>query len=493
MFKTIKSKFIVLSLIVIILSIGIPVGFLLNQVSKNFHERSILMIEAAIDLMIDGLNDSMMKGDSKNVQKIVEQISKKTAIDHIRIFNKAGTIKYANEKEVLGKDINVIEPGHIEKDITKIVKREVYLDKVKNVYKAIQPIIIEERCQTCHKDDTIISYLDVDTDFTKAEIKFYTGSYHMLFLGAGLIIILAVCFYLVFDKLINKPLNNFTKALEEVEKGNLNTRLPSKGKDEFSVLNYHYNQMVNKLRYSSEKISEMHFEQLQRAEKMVTLGELTSSLAHDINNHSGIIMSRADYLLHEAENNSFSSSCIDDLKVVNNQIEKISKITGNILRHSKKNAKTIVDFDLVQVINNTTEMMLPLIKKRKIKIVREIELSSVNLKGDPNQIEQLLMNLISNAIDAVENEGIINVGLKLSEKKKVILTVNDNGIGINEESINKIFSPFYSKKEANKGTGLGLYIVQKICKEHNAEIICDSKLNEGTTFTVEFNGEGNNG
>ena len=296
MFQTIKAKFILLSLLVIVLSVGIPFGFLLNQVSENFNERSEVMIETAIDLLIDGLNNSMMIGDEKNIQNIVEKISKNKSIDHIRIFNQDGMVKYASDSTEIGKIINLIEPGHIKKNISDISKREIYLDKESNVFKAVQPIMIEERCQLCHSNNKIVSYLDVDTDFTKAEINFYTGSFHMLFLGVLLIFLLAIGFYFLFNKFINRPLNNFILALDNVERGNLEVRLPSSGKDEFSILHYHYNRMVNELKYSREKIDEMHFDQLQRADKMVTLGELTASMAHDINNHSAIIMSRADYL-----------------------------------------------------------------------------------------------------------------------------------------------------------------------------------------------------
>ncbi|MFZ1290291.1 MAG: HAMP domain-containing sensor histidine kinase [Melioribacteraceae bacterium] len=491
MFRSIKSKFIALSIIIIILSIGIPVGFLLNQFSKNFHDRSVIMVGAAIDLMIFGLNNSMMKGDEKNVQSVVEQIGKNKSVEHIRILNNEGIIKYAIHYDEIGKHIDIVEPGHLKSKLEKITERKISLNENTNTYTAIQPIIMEKRCQTCHTEK-INSYLDVDTDLTKAEVKFYTGYFHMIFLGFVLLIILAFSFYYIFNKLINKPLNNFILALSEVEKGNLSLNLPTVSKDEFSILNYHYNRMVNELKYSRGQIEEMHFDQLQRADKMVTLGELTASMAHDINNHSAIIMSRADYLLYEASNNKSLSDYIDDLNVVNNQIEKISKITGNILKHSKKSAKSFSNFDLVKLVENSIEMLEPLIKKRKVILTKEVKLSQAIIFGDPNQIEQVALNLVSNSLDAIKVNGEIIIKICLSEENKIQLIVGDNGIGIDVESLEKIFSPFYTNKESGKGTGLGLYIVQNICKNHNAEIKCESKINEGTTFTITFIGENNN-
>lgn len=486
MFKTIKIKFLVLSLAIIILSIGIPVGFLLNQVSKNFHERSVLMVDAALDLMIDGLNNSMMKGDQKNIHKIVKHISDNRFIEHIRIFNKLGIISYSNIPTELGKNINVIAPGLIESNISSIVKRNVYLDKKTKIYKAIQPIVIEKRCQSCHKENKIISYLDIDTNFTEAEINFYTGSVHMVIWGIVLIFILAVVFYLFFNRFINKPLNDFMDALGSVEKGNLDITLPSTGSDEFSILNNHFNRMVNELKDSREKIDEMHFEQLQRADKMVTLGELTSTMAHDINNYSAIIMSRADYLLLEAKNDNVLNVYKEDLNVINDQIEKISKITGNILTHSKKTSKDFCKFDLVKVIENSLKMLEPLAKKRKVNLSTGISVNEAIIYGNENQLEQVVINLISNALDALPDGGDINILLFKNDDGKLQLSVKDNGIGIDEDSMSKIFSPFYTKKGRGKGTGLGLYIVQNICNSHSAEIKCDSELNVGTTFTITF-------
>jgi signal transduction histidine kinase len=492
MFRTIKSKFITLSLIVIILSIGIPFGFLLIQVSQNFHDRSVLMIETNIDLLTDGLNNSMMIGDKKNVQKVVEQISSNKSIKHIRIIDKQGIIKYANHSGEIGKSIEIIEPGHLEQNILGVVKREVYLDKKTNVYKAIQPILVEERCQSCHKDNLIISYLDVDTEFTKAEIKFYTGSYHMMFLGAVLILILALGFYLIFNKFINKPLNKIMLALDTVEGGNLDLRLPASGKDEFSILNYHYNRMVYELQYSRNKIDEMHFEQLQRADKMVTLGELTASMAHDVNNYVAIIMARADYLQIESENYSALQNYKEDFNVINDQINKIAKITGNILKHSKKLSKKFSEFNLIKLIDDIKVTLDPLIKKRNIILKCKTDYSQLRILGDKIQIEQAVLNIINNAIDVTKNNGIVELIITKTENSNPQMAIKDYGPGILNENLEKIYSPFFTTKSNGKGTGLGLYIAKKIFSNHNAEFICESKNNEGTTFIVTFVGEVNN-
>lgn len=105
--------------------------------------------------------------------------------------------------------------------------------------------------------------------------------------------------------------------------------------------------------------------------------------------------------------------------------------------------------------------------------------------GDESEIEQVILNLFVNAADALKENGEIKISFDIIDEN-VVLKIQDNGIGISEENLDKIFSPFYTNKENDKGTGLGLYIVQNICKNHNADIQCSSKINFGTTFKITF-------
>lgn len=487
MFKTIKSKFITLSIILLIFCIGTPVVFLISQFGKNFHERSLLLLEASLDMLYFGLESEMMRGEKKDVQKIVEEISSFQNIEHIRLFNQDGIISYASQKSIIGKNIKEISQGHIKGDIKKILSRVIDLENDKGVYESVRPIYNKKNCKSCHKDVKIISYLDIDTDLTSAEISFYTGSSHMIWLGSLLLVALIISFYVLFNKLINVPLENFMSALDEVEKGKLDIRLNDKRRDEFGIVNNHFNRMISELNSSKKKIEKMHFEQLQRADKMITLGELTSTMAHDINNYTAIIMARADYLQMESDNYSTLKNYKQDFSVINNQINKIAKITGNILKHSKKLPKNFIEFDLVKLIREIKLTIDPLLKERNILLELHNDYSEINLFGDKEQIEQAIMNLINNALDVTKNNGIIELSISKNQNKIPQIEIKDFGPGVPKENLDKIYSPFFTTKSDGKGTGLGLYIAKKIFSNHNADIICKSIPNTGTTFTITFN------
>ena len=115
------------------------------------------------------------------------------------------------------------------------------------------------------------------------------------------------------------------------------------------------------------------------------------------------------------------------------------------------------------------------------------EIKTTYIFADELQIEQVITNLILNAADAVEKNGVIEVSIKSYDNNGLIILVKDNGQGISPHDLDKIFSPFYSSKPEGKGTGLGLYIVKNICKSHGIIIECDSEIGDGTTFYLKIN------
>lgn len=487
MFKTIKAKFILSTILFIILVVGIPLAFLMNQFAENFHQRSTIMLDATMDMLRYGLDNAMMQGSNKNVQGIVNEISDYDNIDHIRIFNKKGIITYATDIDEVGKNFEKVAPDHIAHNFADGKKRVINLLEGKHAYTAFEAIGNDKRCQSCHGTDPVIAYLDVDSHLTDSERYFYTGSFHILFLAAAIIIVLAVGFIVFFEKLINKPLNKFLNAFDEVEKGNLGIRLGSEKDDEFGTLEKNFDNMVAEVQNSRNEIEELHFKQLQHAHKLATIGELTTEMAHEINNHTAIIMTRADYLQLESNNNPNLKKYDEDIDVLLDQSMKVSKITGNILKHSKKTEKEFSEISARKLIDDSLQIFEPIVKKKNIELIKDYKTEDGLIYCDAYQIDQVLTNLINNSIDSLSEAGEIKITLDKNEKDKVRITVSDNGHGVDSKFADQIFSPFFTTKQAGKGTGLGLYIVKNICKNHNADIVCKSNLGEGTSFIITFN------
>ena len=483
MFKTIKSRFVAITVFFIILSVGIPTGFLVYQYRANFKQRSEIMLETTLSVIKNCINQTMLEED-KNIQHVLSHFANNEHIKHIRILDKNGTIEYSSNPDESSKNIMDISPNHVHPSVVN--KQMIRILREDKVYFALEPIKNSPECRKCHLNDDTIAYLDIDADLSRAEVGFYTGSKHIIYLAITLIIILFSGFIIFFNVFINKPLSKVIYALNQVEGGDLDTRIPVKHYNEFGVLGRQFNSMVEKLKSNKKEIEDLHFEQLQRADKLVTLGELAAEMAHEINNPTAVIMSRSDYLQMEMEDNPQMQKYGEDIEVILNQVSKISKITGSILKYGKKRPKDFTNINIESIIQDALNILEPRIHKKNVNIHFDKSEKEFLIYGDSIQCEQVITNLLNNAIDAIKEEGNIWISLQEENDGALILVVRDDGEGMDEHTRKQIFNPFYTTKSADKGTGLGLYIVKNICQNHQAEISCTSKINEGTTFTIQF-------
>lgn len=483
MFHSVRIKFIVLSTLFISISVGIPLIYLINQMDRNFDQRSKALIQTSLDMIHYSLYQVMTKGMHADVQEIVDGISLNKNIKHFRLYNSTDKVLFSSNKNEIGKKFSDFDSNHPK--FEENPNWEIKYIKKGRFYSASEPIKNGELCQRCHGNKKIIAYIDLHADLTSAETQFSSGVNNILYVGVGIIFILIFGLIIIFNNFINKPINKFIIALDEVEKGNMSIQLNEKDLDEFGKLNKHFNSMITNLNSSKNRLEEMHLEQLQRTDKLVTLGELTSETAHEINNHSAIIMSRVDYLTMEMQIDSSLKKYEEDMIVILNQIKNINLITGNILRHSKKTSDKFEEIDLTKTVEGCLTLLKPLLEKKRIKIVKNYQSANPFILGNSLQIEQALTNIILNSIDVLENGGEVTISISDNDNS-IELSVTDNGSGIEPELIDQIFSPFFTTKTNEKGTGLGLYIVKKICEKHNAEISCSSVKGKQTTFKITF-------
>lgn len=485
MVHSVKSKYILFSVLLILLTTIIPIYFLVSQLKSNFKERSNLMLNTTIDVVRYSLKFSMMSGKQSDLENIIREISKKEGVYNIRIFDKNGIIKYSSASKDLNKNIGEVAKEHANLNIEAI--KGVQKIETGNVYSSLEPLNNEGVCQNCHNEKGAIAYLDINTGFTTSENNFYTGSTHMIFLAWGFIIVLIIGLYIIFDRNIYRPIQKINLAIKEVEEGNLDTKLNFKNEDEITSVYKHFNEMTDKLKSSLEKIEHLHYDELQRVNRLKTIGELTSQTAHEINNHIAIIMSRTEYLELESERDEQLSKYKDDLRALLNQINSISSITKNILKYSKKETKEIKDVNLFEIAEEINQLVKPILKKKNIKLIILSDHKQYIIKADEIQIKQIITNLINNSADSITKNGIIEISIYENTNRQVVLSVKDNGQGIKQELKEAIFSPFFTTKNHDNRTGLGLYIIKKICDLHKAKIDLISKENEGTSFIITFN------
>ncbi len=214
--------------------------------------------------------------------------------------------------------------------------------------------------------------------------------------------------------------------------------------------------------------------------KLLILGKLAASLAHEIRNPLSAIKLNLDYLQMTDVNSGEGAECIDSsMEAVN----RIQQLIENTLDFSKAPNSDQEDCSLNEVVLQAVGILKSVSRKQNVKIETELDENISLLVLNKNKILQVFLNFLNNSIDALGTEGTIKV-VTAENKENVYFYVEDNGIGISDEDQKKIFNDFFTKKET--GTGLGLSVCKQLLDEHGAEIKLDSELGKGTKFTVLF-------
>jgi two-component system NtrC family sensor kinase len=233
-------------------------------------------------------------------------------------------------------------------------------------------------------------------------------------------------------------------------------------------------------------------DQLMQAGKLASIGELSAGVAHEINNPLAIILTERQLLLDAAKHlpmsgPEFKEQFDDSLSQVDIQIQRCKRITQNLLRFSRRTESLIETVDLNAFLREVVDLMDREARSSGIKFFTELDPSLPPLLSDPSQLQQVFLNLITNAIDAHAGKPYGSVRLTTradGERRQVNVHVADTGSGISPAHMNRIFDPFFTTKAVGKGTGLGLSIVYSIVRRLGGTISVQSEPGTGTEFTI---------
>ncbi len=233
-------------------------------------------------------------------------------------------------------------------------------------------------------------------------------------------------------------------------------------------------------------------DQLLQAGKLASIGELSAGVAHEINNPLAIILTERQLLLDAARtapiaDPEFKEQFDDSMNQIDIQVQRCKRITQNLLRFSRRTESLIDTVDLNAFVREVVDLMDREARSSGIKFFTDLDPNLPPLLSDPSQLQQVFLNLITNAIDAHDGKpyGTIRVSTQAEPgAEQVRLTVADTGSGIAREHLSRIFDPFFTTKPVGKGTGLGLSICYSIIRRLGGTIEVDSEKGKGTTFTI---------
>jgi signal transduction histidine kinase len=301
-------------------------------------------------------------------------------------------------------------------------------------------------------------------------------------------------------RLVSRPITKLLRGIDDVAKGDLSHVILSERDDEIGAIATRFNEMTYSLRESRgetqrQNEAKLALEQrLGQTEKLATLGQLAAEIAHEVGTPLNVIAGRARAIQRKSRDPEVVEK---NAGIVAEQTARITRIIQRLLDFTRRKvgAASAVDVNLNDIAQSTIELLAGQFASARVKVRFERTVQPARVAGDSDRLQQVLINLLLNAVQAMPDGGGILVetgavrrtrpGLEGSaEQDFVSIAVTDSGVGIPAEIKDKIFDPFYTTKESQGGTGLGLAVVSGIVKEHDGWIdVEDSKLG-GTVFRV---------
>jgi two-component system NtrC family sensor kinase len=465
----------------------------------------------------------MLLDHKEDTYSIIRTVAAQQGIEKIRIYNKKGTIIFSADNSEINQTIDMENEAcfmcHTSSDSTIVEpatherKRIFKNDNGTRLLGYVTPIYNEKSCYTsnCHihsPNETILGTLDLifslkDTDEILQQEKSKMISYNI---SITLFLALTVGLFIWF--FVRIPVKRLLIGTKEISSGNLDHKIKSSSKDEIGILAKSFNKMTEDLREAKREITVWSNELEQRVnkkteelrktqdrilqiEKMASLGQLSATVAHELNNPMAGILTYSKLIQKKLLNDELSpnekQSILKYLKMIETESDRSGSIVKNLLLFSRKQEKEIKPHNINSIIETSLQLISHHLELNNIHLKKELQPNLPDVHVDENQIKQALLALFVNGVEAMEKDGVLTIKTELERRENCLyIRVQDNGKGIPEEAQAHIFEPFFTTKNAVKGVGLGLSVVYGIIQNHQGEITIDSKINIGTTFTIKL-------
>lgn len=469
---------------------------------------------------------SMLENDKAMLQRELDIISTMSGIAEVNMYNEHDQLAYsslsADFAEYRNPNCNDCHSdlttmfSYLEKDY-RIIENQpecgVFQDHGSDRHLLIRkPILNEPSCYTAachahHEDEEVLGSLLINLPLRDLDSFVDRSSADFLFL-AMLITFIMVGFLVVFTRRrIKDPLNSIIKASEAVSSGDTSIRLKLEPHllDDMRLVSVAFNNMLDnidtateelqnwsqqleyKVQKKSEALSEAQNE-LIHVERIASLGKLSSSVAHEINNPLSGILVYAKLVYKQLTVTDFyhpkKDSILKNLKIIESETKRCGDIVKGLLDFSRKDQDDFEIANLHTVLDETITLMNHTIKMADIAFGKVFGAGKTQVLCSPNQIKQACVALLVNATEAIRENGEISIRTNNPDEEHIRLEIIDNGSGISEQELPHIFEPFYSTKRETSGIGLGLAIVHGIVENHKGRIRVESKPGKGTVFSI---------
>lgn len=515
------SAKLVLSLVLSMTAVFGLVGYLIVRLHRQHLEQSALTsAERVSDVIRRSTTYYMLRNDREGLYHVIRTLADEPGMLKVRILDREGRITYSTSSEEVGQVVNKAEEAcygcHSQSQpLVRLNRPDRFrIYRVASGERAlgiITPLENQPSCSNaaCHAHppaQAILGVLDANLSLAKADVQLAQTTRQMFgYLFLALFSMAAMCCLFVWQ-VVGKPIGALKQATEYLSSGNLGYQITIGGDDEIGDLERSFNSMSSQLRAANEeskawaktledrverKTGELRraHEHLLQVEKMASMGKMAAVVAHEVNNPLSGILTYSK-LLHkwiaagqaEHEKREEALQCLD---LITAESRRCGELVKNLLTLSRTGPMNLEVTDLRAVIDRSMLLMKHALEMNGVQLQIDTGEGLPLLKCDPAQIEQVLVALVTNAMDAMPRGGNLWLLARFDEAaEQVEIKVRDDGAGIAPELLSKIFEPFFTTKDSTHGVGLGLAISRGIVERHGGHLEAQSELGKGTTFTI---------
>lgn len=518
--QTLSAKLNILLLGAMLLIFAL-LGYLTVRLHRqHLEQNTLLSAERISDVIRQGTTEYMLRNDREGLYRSIQTMASEPGIEKIRIFDQEGQITYttnsAEQNHVVDKTAEACYGCHAQSQpLTRLNRPDrfrIYRNAAgTRVLGIITPIENQPACSnaSCHAhpaEQRILGVLDTNLSLAKADVQLAESSRRLIaYTGCALLLIALLSWFFVWQ-VVGHPVKALERGTERLAAGELGYQIDVMSSDEIGQLAQSFNAMSSQLKAEHnenvawtrtlEQRVDQKTRELKRAhehalhtEKMASIGKMAAVLAHEINNPLSGILTYAKLLRKwidsEDGGNRNRQDIRESLDLIAAESRRCGDLVKNLLTFSRTTPINLQPTNLNQVIDRSLRLIQHQLDLAGIHVQSRLDPELPLVTCDGAQIEQVLLALMMNALDAMPQGGNLWITSTLDREDGVIrVIVRDDGCGIAPEILPKLFEPFLTTKETGRGVGLGLAISRSILERHNGNIEVQSEVGRGTTFNV---------
>lgn len=519
--RSVGAKLFTLVFAVLLLNLSLLGWANIRLHRHHLEDETLRAAERTNNVIARSIGYTMMHNDRDALRQVIDSVGREPAITSLRIFNHEGKIAFSRRPgevgRVVSRDTQECQSCHASRQarfaLTSSDRSRIFDSGGERTLGIITPIVNNPTCASaaCHAhpaSQRVLGLLDTNISLAVADANLRSATWHFAGYSALAILVTLGATGLFVLFFVHRPVATLRLGTERIGHGELDFHLPITTNDELGQLARSFNSMSSQLldarresesfaRRLEERVAQKSAElqvahqHMLQAEKLTSLGKLAAVVAHEINNPLSGILTYARLLRKWIERGDALEDRAGEMREALQLIESESRRCGDIVQSLLSFARVapmnVELVDLNQLVRRATKLVDHKLELGHITQDLELFDDLPLISGDAAQLEQLVLALVMNAIEAMPHEGHLQIVTRaMPDGEHIELTVEDDGIGIPEEILAHLFEPFVTTKEEGTGVGLGLAVCRSVVDRHQGKISVTSDATRGTAFTVEL-------